>query len=106
MMFDDVKNLSVNGLRAAGTADGQPMIALTAVKGALFGGCAAPADITVFTRIEKGCEQITVVGNDLSGAAQPFEFADPSLAAVLFESANRTGRPPATPTATTTAPNR
>jgi polygalacturonase len=104
MVFDDVQDLSLNGLRAQGAPDARATIAMNRVQGALIGGCAAPAQTTTFARLEEGCERISFIGNDLSGSAKPFEFADPSLAKVVFESANGPSQTsPASAPATTPA---
>jgi len=93
-VFDDVQDLLLSGLRGQGMPDARVLITMSRVQRALIAGCVAPAETPVFARLEKGCEQISFIGNDLSAAARPFEFADPSLAKVVFESANRQPRSP------------
>jgi len=105
LVFDDVRNVAVSGLRAQGTGGTQATIAMKAVSRALISGCVAPPEAPVFAWMDKGCERISVIGNDLSEAVRPFGFAEPSLASCLFESANRTGRAavPSAPAATAPA---
>jgi hypothetical protein len=104
LVLDDVRNLALSGLRAQGTTGTQATIAMRDVSRALISECVAPMETPAFTWIDKGCERISVIGNDLSEATRPFVFAEPSLAGCLFESANRTGRVPVAPPASTSAP--
>lgn len=104
LVFDDVRNLAVSGLRAQGTGGTRATIAMKAVSRALISECVAPADAPVFTWIDEGCERISVIGNDFSETARPFVFAGSSLVGCLFESANRTGQTPVAPAASRTAP--
>lgn len=104
LAFNDVRNLTIGGLRAQGTAGTQATIAMRNVSRALITQCVAPMETPVFTWIDKGCQRISAIGNDLSEATRPFAFAEPSLASSLFESANWTGQTPVAPATSTTAP--
>lgn len=105
MVFDDVRDLSVSGLRTPAASEGGAVLTLKAVRGALIGGCVVPAEASTFARIEPGSQRLSFVGNDLAATDRPFEFGEQLLAKELFETANRIRKaPPASAPAATATP--
>jgi polygalacturonase len=92
LVCDDVRNLSVDGLRGPCIPDGAPMIVLNDVAGALLRGCVAPQDTNVFLRLQGKTDRVRVLANDLSRAAKPFDLAENVPTTALYEAANAIGR--------------
>lgn len=89
LVCDDVRDLRVNGLRGHAMKEGAPAMVLTGVQTALIQGCIAPMDASAFLRLTGASDRVSVIGNDLSATARPFEFADGAAEAALFQAANR-----------------
>jgi polygalacturonase len=76
MIFDDVRDLDLDGFRAGKAAGEQPVVWFNQVAGALVRGCRAPAGAQRFLRVSgAGTGNVRLWGNDLTGAAQPLDRA-------------------------------
>ena len=76
MIFDDVRDLDMDGFRAGKAAGEQPTVWFNQVAGALVRGCRAPAGAQRFLRLSgAGTGNVRLWGNDLTGAAQPLDRA-------------------------------
>ena len=76
MIFDDVRDLDLDGFRAAKASGEQPAVWFNQVTGALVRGCRAPAGARSFLRLSgAGTANVRLSGNDLAGAAQPLDRA-------------------------------
>ena len=69
--------------------DNDPMMVYRDVRDAFIRGCVVPENTGVFLRFEGQNNNITLMGNDLSRARIPFEFAEGSSDSVLFNLHNR-----------------
>jgi len=92
LFCDDVRDLSVSGLRGQFVMGGAPMIVLKDVEGALVRGCTAPQNTNVFLRMQGKTNRVRVLANDLSRAAKPFDLAENVPATSLYEAANGIGK--------------
>ena len=76
MVFDDVEKLSINGLDAAFSPGGAPMLSLIQVRDALIRGCQPRAKDGVFLKLAGDySSNVVLLGNDLGGVAKPAELA-------------------------------
>ncbi len=76
MVFDDVENLAVDGLDAAFWPGGAAMLDLTQVRDAFIRGCKPRAKDGAFLKLSGDkSRNITLLANDLSGAAKAAEVA-------------------------------
>ncbi|MCX6910288.1 MAG: glycoside hydrolase family 28 protein [Verrucomicrobia bacterium] len=76
MVFDDVENLAVDGLDAAFWPGGAAMLGLAQVRDALIRGCQPRAKDGTFLKLAGDkSRNITLIANDLSGAAKAVEVA-------------------------------
>ena len=89
LICDDVEGLEVDRFMGQSLSGGSPMIVQRDVRRALIRGCQIAEETNAFLRLEGKNEQITVVGNDLSLAKTPFEFAEGTSEDVLYASDNR-----------------
>jgi len=89
LVCDDVKNLDIDRYKGQCLSDGLPLIVFNDVEGALIQGCVAPAGVKSFLKLQGFSSRISVTGNDLSGAAVPFEFSPDLAQSILYTSGNR-----------------
>jgi polygalacturonase len=76
LVFDDVENLALAGLDAACSPGGAATVSLIQTRGALISGCQPRAKDGAFVSLSgERSRNITLVGNDLSGAARPAAVA-------------------------------
>ena len=74
LIFDDVRDLDLDGFRAGNAAGGQPAVWLNEVARALVRGCRAPAGAQHFLRVSgAGTANVRLSGNDLAGAKEPLD---------------------------------
>jgi hypothetical protein len=73
LLFDDVKDAEVAGLRVAPVASGQPVVKLIASRDVALRNCAAPAGARAFLLAEGATEGVTLMASDLSRAARGVE---------------------------------
>jgi hypothetical protein len=66
---------------------------LNDVRQALVRGCRAPEGVVTFLRMQGLTQHVSVIGNDLSAAANPFEFSGDTAPDILHETANRMPAP-------------
>ena len=70
LVCDDVKNLDVDGLRAA-AVEGQPVVKLVETRGAFLRGCRAPEGCGTFLEVRgAGSARITLAASDLRPAKE------------------------------------
>ena len=81
LVFDDVRDLTVEGFRAGAIAAGAPVAWLHRVTDALVRG-ARPAAGASFLRVGGGSSRISLVGNDLSAVRSIIERMDGPATAV------------------------
>ncbi|UCD27862.1 MAG: sulfatase-like hydrolase/transferase [Planctomycetota bacterium] len=89
LFCEDVRDLSVGGLRAESTKDAAPVIILNNVQTALIRGCIAATGTNRFLGLQGETKAVGVVGNDLSRAQTAFDFAPGTSRTALYESNNR-----------------
>jgi len=93
LMFDDVKNLDMDGIDADAPPSGLPVMRLKQVRRAFIRGCSASPDTGTYVQVEgEETEKISVMGNDLSEAANPVLIGDEVKRGTVFESGNRMPR--------------
>jgi hypothetical protein len=86
MIFDDVRDLDLDGFRAGKVAGEQPVVWFNQVAGARVRGCRAPAGAQRFLRVSgAGTRNVRLWGNDLTGAAQPLDRAPEVPAAAVVQ---------------------
>lgn len=90
IVCEDVRNLSVDGLRAKSAKDAAPVILLNHVKTALIRGCIAAPGTQVFVGLRGEVKSISLAGNHLSEAAEVADFGPGVPADALFQAANAT----------------
>ena len=89
----DVNDLQLDGFAGRHAKDAQtPAVCLKNVNGAFVRNCHAPQGTDTFFRIADGSQQVTIIGNDFSRAAQAIVAID-IAADEIFETANRPARP-------------
>ncbi|NQT92190.1 MAG: glycoside hydrolase family 28 protein [Lentisphaerae bacterium] len=93
LICDDVQDLEIDRFMGPAQLNGQPMIVHRDVRHAFIRGCSVPKDTGIFLRLEGKNEHITVMGNDLSLAKTPFEFAEKTSEGVLYALGNRVVTP-------------
>jgi polygalacturonase len=72
IVCDDVRDLDIDGLRAAAVISGQPVVKLTQTKAAFLRGCCAPTGTKTFLEVQgEKTERIILTGNDLGTAEKP-----------------------------------
>jgi len=90
MVFDDVKNLYLDGFSEEKKTGGAGRtIMLRNVRGALIRGCRPHTASRSFLRLEGETSDVSAVGNDLGGLEEKFEFGDGVSRSALFQSGNR-----------------
>ena len=87
LVFDDVKDLTVNGFRTDTAAGPAPLVWLNNVADALLQGARTPAAQAFLRVTGESSRGITVLGSDLSRVERPFEITGPPKSAVV-ESGN------------------
>ena len=69
IVCDDVKNLEIDGLRAAEVGSGQPVVKLIQTKNAFLRGCTAPRGTAAFLEVQGDqSERIALIASDLTAA--------------------------------------
>jgi hypothetical protein len=93
LVLEDVDDALIDRLDAAYSAGASSTVRLSGVKDVLIRGCRPKVGTDVFLRLEgSGSEGVTLVGNDLSGAARAVKWASDVPEKALFEMANRMSR--------------
>ena len=91
VVCDDVRDLEISGLKADSSLFAPAVIRLKQVRGAFIRGCRARAKAPPFLQLEGDkTGGITVVNNDLSGAAEVFRRAPETQEDVVWVGNNRT----------------
>jgi polygalacturonase len=86
MIFDEVRDLDLDGFRSGKAAGEQPVVWFNQVTEALVRGCRAPAGAQRFLRVSgAGTGNVRLWGNDLTGAAQPLDRAPEVPAAAVTQ---------------------
>mgnify|MGYP001557185415 CR=1 FL=1 len=76
IVCDDVKDLDIDGLRAARITTAQPVIKLIQTRGAWLRGCAAPENTDAFVRVEgEHTDNVLVTNCDLRAAKRAIDEA-------------------------------
>ncbi|MEO7142607.1 MAG: glycoside hydrolase family 28 protein [Bryobacteraceae bacterium] len=90
---DQVEDLDADALNGTAPGAGQPLVQLTNVQRAFFRGSRAPADTSLYARVS-GAQSagISILGNDLSHAAQIVETTDGAPTGAVFASGNHTAK--------------
>ena len=88
-MFEDVQNLDLAGLteKRPGTSAG-PALVLRDVAWASIRGCRPAAASSVFLLLQGNSSRVSVMGNDLSRVAKPFQFGPGLDSSVTYQSGN------------------
>lgn len=69
IICDDVKNLEIDGLRAAEVRSGQPVVKLIQTRDAFLRGCTAPSGTSVFLEVQGDqSDRIALAASDLTRA--------------------------------------
>ena len=89
LVCDDVQHLVADGFQGQSVAEGSPLLVLKNVQGALIRGSVAPEGCAAFLHVEKGCERVTLLANDLSGAKIASTFAEGVEKELLHQDSNR-----------------
>ncbi len=89
LFLEDVQDLDVSGLKAQSSPGGAPLIIFNDVQGALIRGSIAPRGTATFLSLLGGTKEVSVMGNDLSGAKTAFELGEGVPRNALFSAANR-----------------
>ncbi|MHB0958041.1 MAG: glycoside hydrolase family 28 protein [Pirellulaceae bacterium] len=90
LMCDDVADLDVSGLQAAGGREGEPLIRLYATHDAFIHGSRPLGEIDTFVRIEgEACRDITLSGNDLHRCRIAVQTADGATQSAIASPAPR-----------------
>lgn len=85
---DDVQNLSMDTLHAESAEDAAPVILLTDVHTALIRGCIAAPGTNTFLGLQGKTAAVSLIGNDLTHAANVADFGPGVPARALFKRAN------------------
>jgi len=88
LVTDDVKALRVDGFSAKAEPDARAQIRLSQTRDALITGCKAAASET-FLKLEAGCAELSLIGNELSRARRPFVLDASLREATLHAVSNR-----------------
>jgi hypothetical protein len=76
MVFDDVENLSIDGVDAAFSQGSAPLLSLVQVRDALIRGCQPRLKDGVFVNLAGShSANVVLLGNDLAGVTKPAEVA-------------------------------
>jgi hypothetical protein len=89
LICEDVQNLEIDRYQGPGISDNSPMIVQRDVSDVFIRGCVVPENTGVFLKFEGQNNNITVMGNDLSRAKIPFDFAEGSSDSILVNLHNR-----------------
>lgn len=90
IVCDDVSDLTISGMEAAGTSSGPALIRLTDTAAALITGCRPIGPAGTMLRLEgQATRQITLLGNDLVGIGCVSDVAEDVPKHALFQTANR-----------------
>ncbi|NUQ64981.1 MAG: glycoside hydrolase family 28 protein [Pirellulales bacterium] len=93
IVYDDVADLALSGLEAAGTPAGPALLRLAEVQRALITGCRPIGPLGTLLRLEgPSTRQITLVGNDPAGAGRMVDAAGTVPKDALSETGNRLHR--------------
>lgn len=89
LICEDVRGLALERFHGQTLPDGFALVILNDVHDGLIRGCRAPDQTNAFMRITGDSQNLSVIGNDLSGAKIPFEFHPSTLQKTFFQVANR-----------------
>jgi len=89
LICEDVQDMEIDRYMGPGIPDNAPMMVQRDVEDVFIRGCIVPENTGVFMRFEGQNTNIAVMGNDLSRAKIPFEFAEGSSDSVLYNMYNR-----------------
>lgn len=93
LLCDDVKRLELAGVNGSAPAGKEPLFLFRNVQRAFISGCCAPPAVQTFLRAEgNGTADISLVGNDLSGAAQPAVAVQGAALGMISMAGNRNSR--------------
>ena len=89
LLFEDVQNLDLAGLteKRPGTS-ASPALVLRDVAWASIRGCRPAAASSVFLLLQGNSSRVSVMGNDLSRVARPFQFGQGLDSSVTYQSGN------------------
>lgn len=88
LVLEDVGSFRLEGFRGQASPAALPLVVLRDATDGMIGGSQPTEETALFLRLEGKSRNIHVIGNDLSGVKQPFEFLPPSTPQSLVESAN------------------
>lgn len=90
LLCDDVKNLTAGSLAGSAPASREPLLLFRNVRRAFIHGCCVPPHTETFLRAEgQLSSDISLVGNDLSGAANATETLHGAPDGAVSEAANK-----------------
>jgi hypothetical protein len=91
MVFQDVRELNIDGLRARSLPEGNPVLLLRDVKDAFISRCVAEKNAPVFLRAEGDSDRISLLDSDLAQASAALSL-DPALEGrdITFDAGNAT----------------
>ncbi len=89
LVCDDVGKLVLDTFNAHMAPDASAQIVFSNTRNAMIRGCSPPPTTAVFLRLQKKCNDITVIGNDLSHVKIPFAYDDTIPLSVVRAIANR-----------------
>jgi hypothetical protein len=89
IIFDDVKDLELNGFRTDTVAGKGPVLSFNNVIGALLQGCRTPGGTESFLQLSGArTADIQLIGNDLAGAVRAIDLAPGVSKSAVNQSAN------------------
>jgi hypothetical protein len=89
LICEDVQGMEIDRYIGPAIPDNDPMMVYRGVRDVFLRGCVVPENTGVFLRFEGQNENVAVMGNDLSRAKIPFDFAEGSPDSALFNLHNR-----------------
>jgi hypothetical protein len=90
VVFDDVKDATVDQLDAAPPTGAAALLHLTDVEGAFVRGCRPEAGTGLFVKVEGArSKAVMIAGNDLGGAEKVYEAGSEVDTRAVFEMMNR-----------------
>jgi hypothetical protein len=91
IVCDDVKDLDIDGLRAAQVESGQPVVKLIHTRGAFLRGCTAPTGTATFLAVEGAqSDGIVLAASDLTGAKTPVSLQSDAAPSAVLQAGNVT----------------
>ena len=90
LVCDDVHNLDIDSMIASAPASDEPVIRLEQSQRTFILGCRAPSGAKTFLSVTgPTCDQITIMGNDLSASTTPLSTDDNVPVTAVHQSGNR-----------------